>query len=115
MPRRSSPRRAVATGLLLLVQAVVGTARAQPATRADLERLTLPQALTRARLRNTDVLLARAQLARARALLVQVRSSSLPTAFGQGVYTRLDEARGAEGFTAAPIGQVTATGTIAIP
>jgi outer membrane protein TolC len=54
------------------------------------ERVTLAQAIQRALARNPSLALARAEIARAEALLRQARAPSLPTLNGNYTYTRLD-------------------------
>jgi outer membrane protein TolC len=71
-----------------------------PATEDDprLEKLTFEGAVDRALTRNPTSLQAAAAVRRSRALLEQVRSASLPTLTGAGVYTRLDSNRVAGGL-----------------
>ncbi|MGZ3405128.1 MAG: TolC family protein [Polyangia bacterium] len=60
---------------------------------ADPPKLTLKQAIERALTQNPSVLAQVEELHRAEALTIQVRAGSLPTLTGNGVYTRIDNAR----------------------
>lgn len=99
---------AVALGLLL----------AQPAAaqrRRPIERLTLEAAVARATARNTDVLVAAAEVRRADGLVAQARSSSLPTLLPGAAYTRIDAARTFDGEAAIAADQWTATAPLTLP
>jgi outer membrane protein TolC len=88
---------------------------ARPAAAQELERLTLDQAVERALARNTNVLLAAAEVRRAEGLVVQARSASLPTLYPQGTYTRLDHDRRFQDFVALHANQWGASAPLAVP
>jgi outer membrane protein TolC len=68
------------------------------------ERVTLDEAVRRALARNPTLATARAEVARAQALVTEARGGWLPTLLGNGSYTRLDRERTA-GSTGAVIGK----------
>ncbi|HZS38257.1 MAG TPA: TolC family protein [Polyangia bacterium] len=70
--------------MLLLLAA---TAHAQP------QRLSFAEAMRKAFTRNPDALVAQEEISRARALVEQVRSASLPTVTAAATFTQLDSAR----------------------
>ncbi|MCU1282134.1 MAG: outer rane efflux protein [bacterium] len=84
--KRTGGRFAVAFFVACAV-AAGGVARAEP------PRLTLKQAIDRALTQNPQVLQQVEELRRAQALAVQQRAGVLPTLTGNGVYTRIDNAR----------------------
>jgi multidrug efflux system outer membrane protein len=88
---------------------------ARPVAAQELERLTLDQAIQRALARNTNVLVAAAEVRRAEGLVVQARSASLPTLYPQGTYTRLDHDRKFMNFVALSANQWGATAPLAVP
>ena len=57
------------------------------------EKLTLPEAVRRALLRNTNAVIAGQEIARAQAIVEEVRAPALPVLTGNAVATRLDHAR----------------------
>jgi multidrug efflux system outer membrane protein len=97
-----------------LVLCAVG-ALARPAAAQELERLTLDQAVQRAVARNTDVLIAAAEVRRAEGLVAQARAGALPTLFPAGTYTRIDHDRKFQDFTALHASQWGATAPLAVP
>jgi outer membrane protein TolC len=77
-------------------------ARAAPASRAGtdaspaaapLERLTLADALARAKAQNPTVTVARLEIERAEGLLREARAAEIPSLVGTALYTRLDHDR----------------------
>jgi outer membrane protein TolC len=115
--------RASVSGLALAVAAVLAFAlasigamthpRAQPA--ADVERLTLDEAIGRARVHNPDALVAAAEVRRAEALVAQVRASALPSVSPQATYARLDGDRVLMGQVIQSKDQFNAIGGIVVP
>jgi outer membrane protein TolC len=97
----------------LVVAAIMLAARPAPAQ--ELERLTLDQAVQRALTRNTDVLIAAAEVVRAEGLVVQARASALPTIYPAGTYTRIDHARKFMNFTALSATQWGGTAPLSVP
>ena len=92
--------RTISRGVLVAVVGAIllgemrGPARAADATPMDgLERITLSQALARARAQNPTVIVARQEIERAEGLLREARAAELPTLVGTGLYTRLDHDR----------------------
>jgi outer membrane protein TolC len=79
------------------------------------EVLTFDAAVARALARNPTSLQAAAEIRRHRALLEQVRSASLPTLDGAGVYTRLDSNRVAGGLVLEPESGLNLSATISVP
>src|SRR5207302_1057752 len=77
--------------VLSLAANAAGAATAAP------ERLGLAAAVERALQRNPSVVVAREEIERARALLVETRSQSLPSLTGYGSYTRVEATRGLPG------------------
>jgi outer membrane protein TolC len=97
-------------------------AHAQPAAtgapRADVPRVSLAEALRRARARNPDLLVAVEEIARARALVAEVRAGSLPTLAASLTFTQLDGPRQSEinpSVVLEPQTQINAGGTLALP
>jgi outer membrane protein TolC len=72
---------------LALAVAVGGVAH------ADTPKLTLKQAIERALTQNPRVLAQVEELRRAEAQTIQVRAAALPTLYGNGLYTRIDNER----------------------
>lgn len=73
--------------------AQAGTAGSGAADTANVERVTLDEALLRAMRRNPSAQSAALELDRAEALVRQARATSLPTLTGNATYTRLDNDR----------------------
>jgi len=96
--------------LVLLVLAL-----ARPAAAQELERLTLEQAVQRAVARNTNVLIAAAEVRQAEGLVAQARAGALPTLFPAGTYTRIDHDRKFQDFTALHASQWGASAPLAVP
>jgi outer membrane protein TolC len=86
--------RGLMVGAALLASMVAGNARAAesdaPAAPAQ---ITFAEAIQRALARNPTMAIATAEIARADALVRQARAGYLPTLYGNGVYTRLDDDR----------------------
>jgi outer membrane protein TolC len=80
-----------------------------------LATLTFDAAVQRALARNPTSLQAAAEVRRHRALLEQVRSASLPTLDGTGVYTRLDSNRVAGGLVLEPESGLNLSATVSVP
>lgn len=113
--RPASPGARVAgAALLAILLGAAAAVGAQPVAGA-LERLTLTEALARARARNPDALVAAAEVRRAEALLDQTRSGSLPTLLPQAVYSRIDGNRIFMGLNIQSAHQLTASGGITVP
>ena len=117
---------------MLAVSPLAGAQGSAPAARAEPENVTVPQpppdvaettvetltfdeAVQRALARNPTSLQAAAEIRRHRALLEQVRSTSLPTLEGAGVYTRLDSSRVAGGIVLAPGSGLNVSATVSVP
>jgi len=119
------------TGAVLLL--VSGPARAQDAGEpppvpkleegtpdvGGYEKITLTEAVHRALLRNPSAQVAASEIDRARALVEQARSNSLPSLVGNGTYTRLDHDRtltsGGVSKTLAAKSQISANLTLTVP
>ena len=94
--RESCSRRVLAFMMLLALGMGSGRgARAEPASAgaAPLERLTLADALARAKAQNPTVTVARLEIERAEGLLREARAAELPSLAGTALYTRLDHDR----------------------
>jgi outer membrane protein TolC len=91
-------RRAALTlvALAWLAASARPAAAAEPLPEAS-ERLTLAQAVARAQARNPTVAVARAEIARADALIKEARAAWYPTLVGNGLYTRIDHERALNG------------------
>ncbi len=70
-----------------------GAISAVVAPGAPIERISFQEAVRRASLQAVSSIIAADEVRRAQAVLVQVRSASLPSLFGNGMYTFLDAAR----------------------
>lgn len=81
----------------------------------EIERVTLAEALARARARNTEALVAAAEVRRASALVAEVRSASLPTLAPNATYTRIDGARTFNGLVFQGADQFFAAGGLSVP
>lgn len=81
----------------------------------EVERVTLAEALARARARNTDALVAVAEVQRAAALVAEVRAASLPTLAPNATYTRIDGARTFNGLVFQGADQFFAPGGLYVP
>ncbi len=79
------------------------------------ERLTFDAAVARALARNPTALEADAEIRRYRALMEEVRASSLPTLDATGAYTRLDGNRVSQGVVVVPRSAVSAAVTLSVP
>jgi outer membrane protein TolC len=91
---------------------------AKPATGVDglpVTRLTFAESVRRALERNPTARVADEEIRRARALMEQVRTQSMPTLYGNGTYTRLDGKRIYEGLVALPENQINANVTLTAP
>jgi outer membrane protein TolC len=82
---------------------------------APVEKLSFDAAVARALARNPTALQAQAEVRRARAIVEQVRSASLPTLGASGVYTRLDSNRVAGGLVLQPESGFNLAATLAVP
>ncbi|MCP3097856.1 TolC family protein [Myxococcus sp. K15C18031901] len=100
------------------VLALLAPARGLPEPSDEPLRLSFPEAMRRAFTRNPDALIASEEIARARAIVEQVRAGSLPTATATTAYTQLNTARLT---TSAPPSVIlprigfNASGTLALP
>jgi outer membrane protein TolC len=79
------------------------------------ERVGFVAAVNRALERNTSVEIARQEIARAEALVREVRAASFPTLIGNGTYTRLDAERKIGANTFAGQDQLAANVTLTVP
>ena len=84
-------------------------------TGIEIERVTLAEALARAKARNSDALVAAAEVRRAAALVVEVRAASLPTLAPNFTYTRIDAARTFMGMNIQSADQLLAAGGLSVP
>ncbi len=84
-------------------------------TGVEVERVTLAEALARARARNSDALVAAAEVRRAAALVTEVRAASLPTFAPNATYTRIDAARNFMGLNIQSADQFFAAGGLSVP
>lgn len=75
------------------------------------EKLTLTEAVRRAVVRNSSAVIAQQEIARAQAIVEEVRAPALPILTGNGAATRLDHARGI--FT--PRSQLNANLSLTVP
>jgi outer membrane protein TolC len=78
-------------------------------------QISLEDALRRAFARNLSFVVAKQEIARAEALVRQVRSSSFPTLIGTGIYTRLDSDRVLNGAVIASRDQLSANAALTVP
>ncbi len=81
----------------------------------EIERVTLAEALARARARNSDALVAAAEVRRASALVAEVRAASLPTLAPNANYTRIDGARTFNGLVFQGADQFFGAGGLSVP
>ena len=79
------------------------------------EAVTFDAAVQRALDRNPTALQAAAEIRRYRALVEEVRSASLPTLVGTGVYTRLDANRTAGALVLQPDSSINLSVTLTVP
>lgn len=80
--------------LLLAILSLGGfERRGRTAAAIELERISLREAIQRALTRHPNVEVQLAEVQRAQAQLEQARGASLPTLFGNGIYTRIDHDR----------------------
>jgi hypothetical protein len=85
--------RSVVFAIVLVASSSVAWAQdTQPADRV-LEKITLRDAIRRALARNPSIEVALGEVRRARGVLEQTRGASLPTVYGNGLYTRIDHNR----------------------
>jgi len=85
----NTPRWWPAAAVVMVLASAIDPARA-----ADgLERITLADALARAKAQNPTVTVARQEIERAEGLLREARAAELPSLVGTGLYTRLDHDR----------------------
>ena len=82
---------------------------------APIERVTLAEALARARARNPDALVAADEVRRAAALVVEVRAASLPTLMPNFTYTRIDGDRVFMGLNIQSADQTFSAGGLVVP
>ncbi|HVZ74219.1 MAG TPA: TolC family protein [Polyangia bacterium] len=108
------------TALLLAVTAPVSAAEiplgpgaGPPAETA--ERIPLAEAVRRAVARNPTVAVALDEISRADALVQQARAGWMPTLFGNGSYTRLEDNRPAKGPVALEANQLMGNLTVTVP
>jgi len=100
---------------------VAGATRAQSdalaanPTGVEVERVTLAEALARARARNPDALVAAAEVRRAAALVAEVRAAAMPTLAPNLTYTRIDGARNFMGLNIQSANQTFAAGGLSVP
>jgi outer membrane protein TolC len=86
-----------------------------PPTLPQAEVLTFDAAVTRAIGRNPSAEVAIAEVARARAIVEEVRAASLPTLSANAVYTRLEHDRSLMGVVTQPADQVNANLLLTVP
>ncbi len=103
-PRTSA--RAAAFAVALLLSARAGAAP---------EEISLDGAVAQALARHPTAIIAAEEIRRAQALVEQVRSSSLPTLFANGSYTRLDGNRVLNGAVISAADQVAANLLVTVP
>jgi outer membrane protein TolC len=84
-------------------------------TGTEIERVTLAEALALARARNSDALVAAAEVRRAAALVAEVRAASLPTLAPNFTYTRIDAARNFMGMNIQSADQLFVAGGLSVP
>lgn len=82
---------------------------------ADVEKVTLPAALTRASHHNLTAQEAQAAVRRAYGVVEETRATALPTLVGNGTYTHLDGSRTADGAVFQAANQLYANLTLALP
>lgn len=88
---------------------------APPATLPPTEVLAFDHAVARALGRNPAAVVAFEEIARARAIVEEVRSASLPTLSANAIYTRVEHDRLANGNVVVPADQVNANLTVTVP
>jgi outer membrane protein TolC len=84
-------------------------------TGIEIERVTLADALARAKARNSDALVAAAEVRRAAALVAEVRAASLPTLAPNFTYSRIDAARTFMGMNIQSADQLFVAGGLSLP
>lgn len=94
---------------------VVGSMRATAEDAPPATRVTLGQAVSLALTRNPTVASSLADLRRAEAIVREVRAASLPTLYGNGVYTHLDNERTFSGRVIAGQNQLSANVMLTVP
>lgn len=106
----------------LVVRAQTATAQAAPATSlptvaisSALRQLSFEEAIQQALAQNPNVLIAAEETVRSRALTEQVASASLPTLYGNGIYTRLDNDRVLSDRVISGANQLSANLSLAVP
>jgi outer membrane protein TolC len=100
---------------LAALTALVASTPAMTQDGPPVARVTLGQAVSLALTRNPTVASSLADLQRAEAIVREVRASSLPTLYGNGIYTRLDAARQFSGRVIAGQDQLTANLALTVP
>jgi outer membrane protein TolC len=91
-----------------------GLPRAEPETGAP-PSIGLMAAVDDALARNPTAIVARSEILRAEAIVLETRSAALPTLLGTGTLTQLDSARVYNGTTEVAQTTLNATGTLTVP
>jgi outer membrane protein TolC len=91
-----------------------GLPRAEPETGAP-PTVGLMAAVSDALARNPTAIVARAEILRAEAIVLETRSAALPTLLGTGTLTQLDSARVYQGTVEISATTLNATGTLTVP
>jgi outer membrane protein TolC len=101
----------------MVARADVGASEPAPVqpSAAGLPKIDLKRALDEALQREVHMSVARAELARAEALVTKARAAMLPTLVGHGSYLRLDHERSANGVLVAGRDQLLADLTLNVP
>jgi outer membrane protein len=97
----------VPAGIVLLL--------AGPSGAQEVPSAPLAQAVAWALERNPTAAVARAEIARARAVIEETRATSLPTLIGLGTFTQLDSARQVAGIVSEPQSGIIAQATLTVP
>ena len=119
--REAPPRRIVGIAAAVCAAAMVAHADAHADGHAttsagtEIAGLTLAEALARARARNSDALVAAAEVRRASALVAEVRAASLPVLAPNATYTRIDGNRNFMGVNIQSADQWLAAGGLSVP
>ena len=113
-PRTVAAAVVAACAAVLLADAHAEGTTASP-TGTEIERVTLAEALARARARNSDVLVAAADVRRAAALVAETRAASLPALEPNATYTRIDGDRNFMGLNIQSADQWLAAGGLSVP
>jgi outer membrane protein TolC len=79
------------------------------------ERLSFDEAVEEALVHNPSVAIAKDEIARAAALMVETRAQSIPTIFGSASYIRLDADRGSLGAISTYAGELGASVVLTVP